>query len=295
MGTVDQILEQKGKDGQFVEQLQAIIEGQKAEILRLTHIIENFPRELDSELHKAQEQLAQANASKSEFMRHIRQMEHDLRTPLSGIWSMANYLSEEESDEVKKQYLLDVAQSAASLLAYCNTILDFSKAEDDLSAVNKKFELEKLISEVIKIHLPAATYKQLQLKTQYDPRIPPVLIGNSYKVHSILGNLLSNAIKFTETGWIEISASLVDTEQQAMIIQFNIEDTGIGMPDDKVKYLLTDFSPALVVDEKKTQKGGLGLKIVRQYMQEIGGKLQVVDKKDKGTQLICLIPFNLAG
>ena len=99
-------------------------------------------KEIEDELRKAKEKAEQSDFVKTEFMRN---MEHDIRTPFSGIWSMGHYLWEMEEDEVKKEYLYDIVQCAKELLDYCNGILDFSKVESGtLAVVDKKFNLQKI-------------------------------------------------------------------------------------------------------------------------------------------------------
>lgn len=252
----------------------------------ITHL-----KKIEVELREAKEKAEEANLVKTEFMRN---MEHDIRTPFSGVWGMASYLCEIEEDAIKKEHLTDITQCAKELLDYCNSILDFSKIESGMLAIiDKKFDLEELVHSVAKIELPAATHKKLQLKISFDTNIPSVLIGDRYRVHRILINLLSNAIKFTKEGSVELKASFVKKMDQSVLIRIVVEDTGIGIPGDKQEYIFEKFS-RLSLSNKGFYKGiGLGLRVVKQFMHEIGGEIDLVSEEGKGTQFICTVPFNL--
>ena len=252
----------------------------------ITHL-----KEIESELRRAKEEAEQASLVKMEFMRN---MEHDIRTPFSGVWGMANYLYDIEEDEEKKEYLNDITQCAKELLDYCNSILDFSKIESGtLSVTDKKFKLEQLASSVAKIELPAAKHKKLTLEMNYDADIPAVVVGNAHRVHRILINLVSNAIKFTKAGSVSLSVSVVKKDKQEAILRFIVKDTGIGIPSDKQEYIFEKFS-RLSLSNRGLYKGvGLGLKVVKQFMHDIGGEIDLISEEGVGTQFICTIPFKL--
>lgn len=248
-------------------------------------------KELENKLIAEKNKAERANIVKTEFMRN---MEHDIRTPFSGVWGMANHLLEIEKDSTKKEYLSDITQCAKELLGYCNSILDFSQIElGMLTVIDKKFNLEKLIDSVIKIELPAAKIKGFALKTNYDPTIPEILIGDPYRIHRILINLISNAIKFTQKGYITLKVLLLKKTIRSLVVRFIVEDTGIGIPSDKQEFIFEKFS-RLSLSNKGMYKGiGLGLRIVKQFIHEIDGEIDLVSKVGEGTQFICTVPFKL--
>ncbi len=248
-------------------------------------------KQIEAELRDAKEQAEQANLIKTEFMRN---MEHDIRTPFSGIWGMAGYLAETEEDELKKEYLNDITQSAKELLDYCNSILDFSRIESGaLAIIEKKFNLNKIIDSVIVTEKPAAIMKKLDLRKKTDKNSPLVIIGDHYRLHRILINLLSNSIKFTHSGHVELNVQVVEKKDRRVVIRFIIEDTGIGIPKDKQDYIFEKFS-RLSLSNKGSYKGiGLGLRIVKQFMHEMGGEIDVISPQGQGAQFICTIPFRL--
>lgn len=248
-------------------------------------------KELEHKLKEEKNKAEQANQVKTEFMRN---MEHDIRTPFNGVWGMANYLAEIEEDPKKKEYLTDITQCAKELLDYCNSILDFSKIEAGaLPVLEKKFDLEKVIEGIIKVELPAATHKKLKLISKYAPDMPKIVIGDGYRLHRILINLISNSIKFTMEGYIELSIAVIKKSEHSVLIRFIVEDTGIGIPEDKQEFIFEKFS-RLSQSNKGFYKGlGLGLRVVKQFMHEMNGEIDIVSEVNKGTQFICTLPFKL--
>lgn len=248
-------------------------------------------KKLEEKLIKEKHKSEAANLMKTAFMRN---MEHDIRTPFSGIWAIANHLYETETDEKRKEDLRDVTQAAKELLDYCNSILDFSKIESGLLAViDKKFNLFELVTSVMAMELPAAKHKQLTLESDIDHTIPPVLIGDAYRLQRILINLISNAIKFTSTGGVTVTVSLLKRQRKSALIRFIIDDTGVGIPEEKQDYIFERFS-RLSLSNTGLYKGmGLGLQVVKQFMNELCGEIDVLSEVDKGTTFVCTLPFKI--
>ncbi len=235
--------------------------------------------------------LKQADQVKTEF---IKNMEHDIRTPFNGIWGIANILWEQETDSVKKEYLGDITHCAKELLDYCNTILDFSKVESDsFPVIEKKFNLRKLIESVLKIETPAAKNKNLTLTHNLSENLPPVIIGDYYRLCRVIINLLGNAIKFTKKGFVSLTVSMIKQTNKVALIRFIIEDTGEGIPSEAQHYIFEKFS-RLSPSNKGLYKGsGLGLKIVKQFIQEMDGEIDLNSSVGNGAKFICTIPFTI--
>ena len=246
---------------------------------------------LTTELRQAKELAEQANVIKTEFMRN---MEHDIRTPFNGVLALTNCLRDIEEDVAKKEHLNNIAESAQELLDYCNSILDFSKIDlGMLAVVQKKFAFKNLIDSIIKMELPAARCKNLALKLNYAFNIPPILIGDHYRLQRILINLISNAIKFTAIGFVELNISIVRKSAKLVLLRFIIADTGTGIATEHQEYIFEKFS-RLNLSNKGTYKGiGLGLRIVKQFIYEMGGEIDLLSTLGKGTQFICTIPLDL--
>jgi len=248
-------------------------------------------KELEHKLREEKDKAENANHIKTEFMRN---MEHDIRTPFNGVWGMASYLMEIETDPNKKECLTDITECAKELLDYCNTILDFSKIESGaMPVIEKKFEIENVINSLVKVELPAATHKKLTLVKDFSSQIPKVVVGDSYRLHRILINLISNAIKFTPAGHVKLIVSLLKKKTDSVLIRFIVEDSGIGIPEDKQEFIFEKFS-RLSQSNKGFYKGlGLGLRVVKQFMYEINGEIDIISEMHKGTQFICTVPFKL--
>ena len=250
----------------------------------ITHL-----KEIEAELRREHARAEQANLIKTEFMRN---MEHDIRTPFSGVLGMTRYLWETEENPTKKECLNDIVQCAQELLDYCNSILDFSKIESGMHFVaEKKFHLQEIVKSAVKMELPAAKLKQLQLEVDYDESIPVVLVGDPHRIHRILVNLLSNAIKFTQQGHVKLTVIRLSKDASSPLVRFMIEDTGVGIPEEKQDYVFEKFA-RLSLSNKGFHKGiGLGLRIVKQFMHEIEGEIDLISAVGQGTQFICTIPF----
>lgn len=247
---------------------------------------------LEAQLQEEQAKAQIANKIKTEF---VRNMEHDLRTPFSGVWGLTSMLWEQETDESKKELLGHITHCAKELLDYCNDILDFTKTESgSLPMLSKKFDLKALLNSIMKMHQPTAIHKKLALHLTCDPHLPPILIGDPHRLSRILINLMSNALKFTATGQIDLQvAQLNSTENKERIIRFTLKDTGIGFPLDKKEYIYEKFTRLLPSNREKYKGLGLGLRIVKQFIDEMEGEIEVSSEPEKGTTFYCTFPFRL--
>jgi PAS domain S-box-containing protein len=252
----------------------------------ITHL-----KEIQAELCIAKEKAEEASKAKTGFIRNV---EHDIRTPFNGVLGMAQYLWKHETDPLKKEYLGDITQCAKELLDYCNSILDFSNIELGACPVTaESFNVEKLAEKIFKIELPAAKNKNLALELDIDKKIPDILIGDYYRLYRILINLLSNAVKFTKQGRVGLRVSVVKKTAKKIWLQFIVEDTGPGIPEDKKEYVFEKFSRLTPSNTGAYKGSGLGLCIVKQFVGEMKGKIDLVSGVGKGTQFICTVPFTL--
>lgn len=244
------------------------------------------------ELILAKEEAERSNQLKTEF---IRNMEHDIRTPFSGIYSMTKILEDKETDQEKKAFLSTIADCAKQLLDYCNGILDFSKFEaGTVPLLSKKFDLQQLIHDVIALEEPPAKMKRLQFIIEYSDKLPAIFISDPYRIQRILINLTSNAVKFTDEGHVKISVQAIkQIQDRQVILKICVADTGIGIPLDKQNAIYEKFnrlSPA----NKRFYKGfGLGLTIVKQLIEELNGEIEVNSEVNKGTCFTCFLPMKL--
>lgn len=251
-----------------------------------------YLKKIEEELRDAKERAEIANGIKTEF---IRNMEHDIRTPFNGVWGLANYLWRHEIDSQKKELLANITNCAKELLDYCNGILDYSKNEfGSLPISERKFNIRKLIDSVITIEAPPARIKDLNLKLDYDDKIPQILVGDSYRLSRVLINLVSNAIKFTQRGLITLTVKLAkQQDKRNIIMQFIVDDTGMGIPQEKQDFIYEKFT-RITPSNKGIYTGiGLGLRIVKQFVDEMEGEIDLKSEMGKGSSFMCTLPFKL--
>ncbi|MBM93187.1 MAG: hypothetical protein CMF51_00340 [Legionellales bacterium] len=233
-------------------------------------------------LIQAKEQAEQADQVKTEFIRH---MEHDIRTPFSGLLGMSDRLFAQETDPDKKNALKTVRESAKQLLCYMDDVLDYSRTESGLIPVQlKKLNVRHLMDRIVAIESAIASDKQLTLTAHYDDQVPEVILADCYRVERILINLVSNALKFTKKGSVVLSLKCIKIiDERYALIRFIIEDTGIGIPSDKMTYIYQEFSRLNQPHASEYRGTGLGLRVVKQFVSDLDGELDAHSIEGKGT------------
>lgn len=230
-----------------------------------------------------------ANLLKTEF---IQNMQHDIRTPASGIWGMLNYLEETEQDLERKELLTLTCDSAKCLLDICNELIEFDEINrHEFPEISRKIDLRQLVENVIALNQAAAFQKKLILQSSVDQNLPHLLGGDTYRVSRILINLIGNAIKFTHTGSVSIHAELESTTEKKILVLFKIQDTGIGIQQEKQDYIFEKFVRLNPSNRGQYKGSGLGLQIVKQFTQELGGKVTLDSELGKGTTFYITLPF----
>lgn len=249
-------------------------------------------KKIEAELKIAKEKAEAANLAKTEFLENMR---HDIRTPLTGIVGFADLIKSEANDTQIKEYADNLVASSHALLDFMDEVLEaIHVSSGEVPKVRKKFLLKKIIQHVIDLNKAKAAAKHLNLSMNFDTAIPLYLIGDPVRIHRILLELVANSLNFTDTGYVRLSAELAKKENREVVIKLIVEDSGMGIPKDKQQEIFLQFK-RLTPSYKGIYKGaGLGLAVIKQFIDELEGEIYVESSIAKGTKFTCIVPLKTA-
>lgn len=241
-------------------------------------------------LQIALEKAKAASQAKTEFLENMR---HDIRTPLSGIVGCAEIILKASTNPNKvKEYAENLIQSSEALLNFLNKILEGIKvATGEIPFLKKKFDFKKNIQGIIDLNKSLAVKKNLELNLSFDESIPPYLIGDPMRLQRIILELVTNALNFTQQGTVNIALKLKKHEIHQIIVEIKVSDTGIGIPADRQDEIFTRFTRLTPAHQGIYKGVGLGLSIVKQFIDDLGGEIYVESQLKQGTIFTCFIPF----
>lgn len=232
-----------------------------------------------------------ANKAKTEFLQNMR---HDIRTALTGIVGLSELLQSETNPDKIQAFTRSLTQSSHELLRFLNEVLEsIQVASGEIPVLNKKFSLREILENIVKLHQPVALKKQVNLTLKIEETLPHSLIGDPVRIYRVILELLANALKFTPTGHVNIVASLEKKEKQDLVIKILVEDTGIGIPLEKQQDLFVRFKRLTPSYEGIYQGPGLGLSIVKQFLQDLKGEIYLESRLNKGSQFACILPLKI--
>jgi signal transduction histidine kinase/CheY-like chemotaxis protein len=242
-------------------------------------------QELNLELRHAKAQAEDATQATSTFLAH---MSHELRTPMNAVLGMATLILDTDLSTAQRDYVETIRSSGESLLTVVNDVLDFSKIESGMMAVEEvAFSSIRVIDEALELIALPATRKGLELAGWCEPGVPPWLLGDPTRIRQILLNLLSNAVKFTQRGHATVRASY---DAGSAMLEITVEDTGIGMSREVQDAIFEPFTQAESSTTRRFGGTGLGLPISRSLAGIMGGTLEVSSAAGEGSRFVLTLP-----
>lgn len=250
-------------------------------------------KKLEVELVAARQEAENAKRLKQLFMAN---MSHEIRTPLNAILGFSNLLVSARIDPELKEYVQSIQISSINLLSIVNDILDFEKIQSGMLRMEQiEFDLPGLLHSVITMLRSGAVNKGLTLELQTDAELPLMLVGDPLRLTQVLINLIGNAIKFTDHGSVVLRVNtLVRTGSEAVTIQFEVEDTGIGIPVSEQNRIFQRFIQARSDTMRIYGGTGLGLAIVKLIVDLQQGVISLRSTEGKGSVFTVEIPFQMA-
>ncbi len=246
------------------------------------------------EMRRARDEARAANRAKSDF---LATMSHEIRTPLNGVISMVDHLLEEHPPAGVQEPLEIIAKSSEHLLSVIDNILDYSKLEArKLNLEERPFDVAALVRGVIEIFAVPAEAKGLQLEARLAADLPALVAGDPNRVRQIVFNLVSNALKFTERGHVTVEArvrhraSAIIEEAQGMDLILEVSDSGLGISEEALGNLFTEFWQADTSISRRFGGSGLGLAICNKLAKQMGGEIKVISAPGAGSVFTLTIP-----
>ena len=252
----------------------------------------SFQRKLEvknDELKKAKEEAENATRAKIEFLKN---MSHDVKTPLAGIIAFSELLNAKVQSELLP-FTQSLIEASKQLMTFFENCIELSKLENNaLTNSQDSFSLDELLRELRGLFQPTAMAKDLVLLIESASDLPSRVMGNRANLYRVLLNLLGNAMKFTDKGSIKLRAELMPkSTPDIAIVALTIVDTGIGIPEDKQNDIFEKYARATSVDEINYEGHGIGLFIVREFVASMGGSIECSSQKGVGSQFKVIVPL----
>lgn len=233
------------------------------------------------EAEAARQEALAANEAKGKFLAH---MSHEIRTPINAVLGMDEMILRESQERHIKEYAMDIYMAGQTLLSLVNDILDFSKIESGkMEIIPAEYDLSSMIHDLANMALQRAEEKNINLKVEVSCDIPSRLYGDDVRIRQILTNILTNAVKYTHEGtvWLRVKSQ---KEADHIILQFEVEDTGIGMKKEDLPKLSAEFERIEEDRNRNIEGTGLGMSITMQLLALLGSRLQVESEYGKGSK-----------
>ncbi len=257
--------------------------------------ITGFSQDITDRVHSEKELLAakkvteDAHKAKEIFLAN---MSHEIRTPMTGILGIANLLSKTDLDEQQKKFTKLISESANNLLTIVNDVLDIEKiAAGKIDIENIPFKIEDKVFTTLQSFQFKAEDKNITLLLNSTLPDGLIVVGDPFRLSQILNNLLGNALKFTNEGEISVNLDYRKNEENSLIIDIQVQDSGIGIKSDKLQDIFHPFVQATSETTRKFGGTGLGLTICKNLIEMQGGEINVSSKLNEGTTFTFSIPY----
>ena len=240
-------------------------------------------------LEKANAEVKKSAMIKDQFLAN---MSHEIRTPLNAIKGFSSLLQQTALNEEQRKFAGIIEDSSNNLLNLVNDILDIAKIEAGKMLVEQKeFDLKRMLQTLESMFMNTAREKQLDFSWQIEDGVPQFLVGDPDRIYQVLVNLVSNAFKFTTRGFIRVAVSHLSENDKEIVLQFRVQDSGIGIPLKKHELIFERFQQAGNPEENIQKGTGLGLAIVKNMASLLGGTVSVKSAEGEGSVFTVTLPF----
>jgi signal transduction histidine kinase/CheY-like chemotaxis protein len=244
------------------------------------------------EMKKALIREREANQTQSKF---LATMSHEIRTPMNGILGLLDVMLSTDMSEKQRSHLEKIKYSGDVLHRVLNDILDFSKlTAGKLIIENVPINIHQLIVDASAVFQSEAQFKGIDLVFRVDDNVKPSLIGDPTRITQVMNNLVNNAIKFTDTGKVNIDLAITHQTDTMQTLEFCVSDTGIGIPNNSKERIFSAFTQADDSTVRKFGGTGLGLKIAKNLVEQMGGQIWVDSVEQEGSQFFFTLSLRVS-